>query len=54
MDIRNINEQVPQVEETEARILQEMYDLGVEQFSGYKSIEKLPDYPFDNSTNKIL
>ena len=45
MDIRNINEQVPQVEATEARVLQEMYVLGIEQFSGYKSIEKLQDYP---------
>lgn len=56
MDIRNINEQVPQVEETEARILQEMYDLGIEQFSGYKSIEKLPDYPLDinNPKNQVI
>ena len=52
MDIRNINEQVPQVEETEARILQEMYVLGIEQFSGYKSIEKLPDYPLDINNPK--
>lgn len=52
MDIRNINEQVPQVEETEAQILQEMYDLGLEQFSGYKSIEKLPDYPLDINNPK--
>lgn len=56
MDIRNINEQVPQVEETEARILQEMYVLGIEQFSGYKSIEKLPDYPLDinNPKNQVI
>lgn len=52
MDIRNINEQVPQVEETEARVLQEMYVLGIEQFSGYKSIEKLPDYPLDINNPK--
>ena len=41
MDIRNINEQVPQVEETEARILQEMYDLGIEQFFGYREVTRL-------------
>lgn len=56
MDIRNINEQVPQVEETEAQILQEMYDLGLEQFFGYKLIEKLPDYPLDinNPKNQVI
>lgn len=56
MDIRNINEQVPQVEETEARILQEMYVLGIEQFSGYKSIEKLPDYPLgiNNPKSQVI
>lgn len=56
MDIRNINEQVPQVEETEARILQEMYDLGIEQFFGYKEIERLPDYPLDinNPKNQVI
>lgn len=56
MDIRNINEQVPQVEETEAQILQEMYDLGLEQFFGYKPIEKLPDYPLDinNPKNQVI
>ena len=30
MEIRNLNEQVPQVEQTEAQILQEMYDLGID------------------------
>lgn len=56
MDIRNINEQVPQIEETEARILQEMYDLGIEQFFGYKEIERLPDYPLDinNPKNQVI
>lgn len=33
-----------------------MYDLGIEQFSGYKSIEKLPDYPLDinNPKNQVI
>lgn len=29
-----------------------MYVLGIEQFSGYKSIEKLPDYPLDINNPK--
>ena len=47
---------MPQVEETEAQILQEMYDLGLEQFFGYKPIEKLPDYPLDinNPKNQVI
>ena len=45
MDIRNIKESVPSIKEgTE---LQEMYSLGIEQFEGYRQIEKLPEAPLD-------
>ena len=50
MDIRNIKEPVPKVENL--NILQEMYVLGIEQFNGYKGIEKLPDYPLDINNPK--
>lgn len=50
MDIRNINEQVPQVEETEA--LPQMYILGLEQLNGYRQIESLPEYPLDINNPK--
>lgn len=50
MDIRNINEQVPQVEETE--VLPQMYILGLEQLNGYRQIESLPEYPLDINNPK--
>lgn len=50
MDIRNINEQVPQVEETE--VLPQMYTLGLEQLNGYRQIESLPEYPLDINNPK--
>lgn len=50
MDIRNINEQVPQVEETE--VLPRMYILGLEQLNGYRQIESLPEYPLDINNPK--
>lgn len=54
MDIRNIKEPVPQIEEgTE---LQAMYQLSLEQLDGYRQIEKLPDYPLDinNPNNQVV
>ena len=54
MDIRNIREQVPQIKEgTE---LQEMYSLGIQQFEGYRQIEKLPEAPLDvnNPSNQAI
>jgi len=54
LDIRNIKEQVPSIEEgTE---LQAMYQLSLEQLDGYRQIEKLPDYPLDinNSHNQVV
>lgn len=50
MDIRNISEQVPQVEETE--VLPQMYILGLEQLNGYRQIESLPEYPLDINNPK--
>lgn len=50
MDIRNINEQVPQVEET--KVLPQMYILGLEQLNGYRQIESLPEYPLDINNPK--
>lgn len=54
MDIRNIKESVPSIkEDTE---LQEMYSLGIEQFEGYRQIEKLPEAPLDvnNPSNQSI
>ena len=54
MDIRNIKEEVPLTREgTE---LQEMYSLGIEQFEGYRQIEKLPEAPLDvnNPSNQSI
>ena len=54
MDIRNIKESVPSIKEgTE---LQEMYSLGIEQFEGYRQIEKLPEAPLDvnNPSNQSI
>lgn len=50
MDIRNIKEPVPKVENL--NILQEMYVLGIEQFNGYQGIERLPDYPLNINNPK--
>nr|DAJ07273.1 MAG TPA: hypothetical protein [Caudoviricetes sp.] len=50
MDIRNIKEPVPQLSESD--ILSSMYELGLEQFNGYKEIEKLPVYPLDINNPK--
>lgn len=50
MDIRNIKETVPQLSESD--ILSSMYELGLEQFNGYKEIEKLPVYPLDINNPK--
>ena len=50
MDIRNIKEIVPQLSESD--ILSSMYELGLEQFNGYKEIEKLPVYPLDINNPK--
>jgi hypothetical protein len=54
LDIRNIKESVPSIKEgTE---LQEMYSLGIEQFEGYRQIEKLPEAPLgvNNPTNQSI
>lgn len=48
MDIRNIKEPVPKVE----NILQEMYVLGIGQLNGYRQIESLPEYPLDINNPK--
>ena len=50
MDIRNIKEPVPQLSDSD--ILSSMYELGLEQFNGYKEIEKLPVYPLDINNPK--
>ena len=54
MDIRNIREAVPEV--SQENILQEMYKLGIEQFEGYRDIEKLPVYPLDinNAKSQVI
>lgn len=54
MDIRNIKGTVPEV--SQENILQEIYKLGIEQFEGYRVIEKLPEYPLDinNSKNQVI
>lgn len=54
MDIRNIKEAVPEV--SQENILQEIYKLGIEQFEGYRDIEKLPVYPLDinNSKSQVI
>lgn len=54
MDIRNIKEEVPPTREgTE---LQNMYSLGIQQFEGYRQIEKLPEAPLDvnNPYNQVI
>lgn len=50
MDIRNIKGAVPEV--SQENILQEIYKLGIEQFEGYRNIEKLPVYPWISITQK--
>lgn len=54
MDIRNIKGAVPEV--SQGNILQEIYKLGIEQFEGYRNIERLPDYPLDinNPKNQVI
>lgn len=54
MDIRNIKGAVPEV--SQENILQEIYKLGIEQFEGYRDIEKLPIYPLDinNSKSQVI
>lgn len=54
MDIRNIKGAVPEV--SQGNILQEIYKLGIEQFEGYRNIEKLPVYPLDinNSKSQVI
>lgn len=54
MDIRNIKEPVPQVEE--GMELQAMYHLALEQLDGYRQIEQLPNYPIDinNPSNQVV
>lgn len=54
MDIRNIKGAVPEV--SQENILQEIYKLGIEQFEGYRNIEKLPVYPLDinNSKSQVI
>lgn len=54
MDIRNIKGTVPEV--SQENILQEMYKLGIEQFEGYRDIEKLPVYPLDinNAKSQVI
>ena len=54
MDIRNIKGAVPEV--SQENILQEIYKLGIEQFEGYRNIEKLPVYPLDinNAKSQVI